>query len=197
MNTTPDVFIIESLRFDDEKRQHCEGSFISHILRLADRRVQYYYIRTRTELEAVLDRFEDSAFRYLHISCHADRKGIELTLDDLDVDKLGALLSPYLENKRVFFSACNLVTPKLARALLKKTGCFSVIGPANAIKFDEAALFWASLYHRMFRNDSMVMKREELQRSLRALTAVFDVNVRYFSASKSAKDGFKQVSVGR
>ena len=45
MKTTPDVFIVQSLRFDDEEGQHSEGSFISHILRLAERRVQYYYIR--------------------------------------------------------------------------------------------------------------------------------------------------------
>ena len=65
------------------------------------------------------------------------------------------------------------MTPELARALLKETGCYSVIGPSNAIRFDEAALFWASLYHLMFRNDETVMKRQELQRNLRALSAVF------------------------
>src|SRR5438445_3898064 len=50
MKTTPDVFIIESLRLDDEEKQHSEGSFISHILRLAERQVRYYYIRTRSKL---------------------------------------------------------------------------------------------------------------------------------------------------
>src|SRR5690242_6588166 len=117
MKTTPDVFIIESLRFSDEKHRRFAGSFLSHILRLAERRVQYYYIRTRAEFEELLDRFADSGFRYLHISCHANRNGIGLTLDDLSVVDLGALLGSTLEKRRVFFSACELATDRLAKAL--------------------------------------------------------------------------------
>ena len=188
MKTTPDVFIVQSLRFDDEEGQHYRrivylaypevGRTSSAIL---------LHSRLNEPGSKFLDRFEASAFRYLHISCHANRNGIALTLDNLDIDDLGALLSPYLESRRIFFSACKLVTPELARALLKETGCYSVIGPSNAIRFDEAALFWASLYHLMFRNDETVMKRQELQRNLRALSAVLGVNVRYFSVSQSAE----------
>jgi hypothetical protein len=192
MKTTPDGFIIESLK-RDEKKQYAEGSFLSHILRLAERQVQYFYVRDRSELQVGLDLFAIIGFRYLHTSCHANRKGIALTRDKLDIDDMGKLLSPYLKNRRIFFSACTLVTPELARALLSKTGCYSVIGPSKKIRFDEAALFWASLYHLMFKNDAIVMKRGDLQRNLRALSAVFGVNIRYFAASQKLKSGFLEV----
>lgn len=197
MKTTPDVFIIESLRFDDEEESRGEGKFLSHILRLSERRYKYYYIRTRSELEEVLDRFETSAFRYLHISCHANQNGIALTLDELSISELGAILQPYLEGRRVFFSACELATDRLARALLKGTGCYSVVAPSQTVNFDEAALFWASLYHLMFKGEKTVMKNADLAKNLEALSSVFGITVRYFTASREATRGFREVTLGR
>src|SRR5206468_3114362 len=103
MATTPDVFIVESLRFIDEKKKRQEGSLLAHVLNLAERECQYFYIRTRKEFEKLLNRFARSQFRYLHISCHADTEGIELTLDGLNIQQLGSLLRPYIKNRRIFF----------------------------------------------------------------------------------------------
>jgi len=194
MITTPDVFIIESLRFDDEENGHLEGKFISHILNLADRKVRYYYIRTRAELEEVLDIFEDSGFRYLHFSCHADENGIALTLDELSIEEMGRALSPLLNKRRIFFSACEIATQKLASVLLKNTGCYSVIGPSKSVGFDEAALFWASLYHLMFKDDITVMKRKHLRCNIQKLSTIFDIGIRYFASSKQAKKGYVEVT---
>jgi hypothetical protein len=193
MKSTPDVFIVESLSFEDEEASRGEGTFLAHILKLAGRRHKYFYIRTRRELEEVLDRFEDSGFRYLHISCHADPNGIALTLDHLSTVELGEILRPYLDKRRVFFSACELGTRRLARELIRGSGCFSVVAPCRAIGFDDAALFWASLYHLMFRTETEVMKRNDLTRNLRALSDLFDVQMRYFSSEASAPEGFREV----
>ena len=194
MRTTPDVFIIESLRFEDEECDHPEGRFISHILKLADRQVRYYYIRTQAEFDEVLDRFEDSGFRYLHISCHADATGIALTLDHLSIADLAQVLGPRLQDRRLFFSACKIATPELAVALLKDTACFSVIGPSKAVRFDEAALFWASLYHLLFKAEATEVKQRDLKAAITKLSAVFDVEVRYFTASTN-EDGYVEVSI--
>ena len=78
MQTTPGVFIIESFKFEDEEAGYPEGHFISHILRLAGRKVRYVYIKTRQEFEEVIDQFEDSEFRY-YIS-HAMRTSVALLL---------------------------------------------------------------------------------------------------------------------
>jgi hypothetical protein len=117
MATTPDIFIIESLGFEDEEEHRCEGQFLSHLLRLADRKVEYFYIRTRKEFKEVLSRFESSGFRYLHISAHGNSKELCLTLDRMSVESLQEVLAPCLNKKRVFFSACKLVTPALAKSV--------------------------------------------------------------------------------
>lgn len=196
MKTTPDVFIIESLAFDDEDEQRAEGRFLSHILRLEGRRYAYYYIRTKKELEEVLDRFQTSGFRYLHISCHANNNGVDLTLDPLRLKDLGEILRPYLDKRRVFFSACELATVRLAKELLTETDCYSVVAPAERVEFGQAALFWASLYHLMFRTDKKQMRRAELSKNLSSLSRVFGVKIRFFSKSSSATRGFREVTLG-
>jgi hypothetical protein len=192
---TPDLFIIESLRFEDEELDYPEGKFLAHILRLAGRNVHYYYIRTRAELDAVIDRFEDSDFRYLHLSCHADAKGIELTLDTLTVGELGEMLAPVLRNRRVFLSACELATPELATALMKGSGCFSVIGPSTTIDVDESAVFWASVYFLMYRSDAKVMKRADLRRNVKKAAKLFGVSMRYFARDADAENEWEEVDV--
>jgi hypothetical protein len=110
----------------------------------------------------------------------------------MSIPELGAVLAPYVNKRRVFFSACELGNERLAAALLKDTGCYSVVAPAQAIGFDQAALFWASLYHLMFRNEKQVMKQAELTRNLAAASSLFNVRMRYFSSSKSAARGFRE-----
>ncbi len=39
----PNVFISESLRFEDEAAERLEGKFISHILKLNDKKSKCYY----------------------------------------------------------------------------------------------------------------------------------------------------------
>lgn len=195
--STPNVFIIESLKFEDEEAGYHEGHFISHILKLSGREVRYYYIRTKSELEEVLDKFEDSGFRYLHLSCHGNAKGMALTLDSLSIAEMGKLLRPVLDQRRVFLSACELVTPALAAQLLSGTACHSVIGPSEAIDVDEAALFWASVYHLMFRDDAQSMKRRDLRKSVGGAAELFGVSMRYFARSKSSEKGWKEVDVTR
>ena len=68
------VFVIESLEFDDEKENRFEGKFLSQILNMSGIESAYYYIRTRRELERILEIFEESEYRYLHFSCHGTSK---------------------------------------------------------------------------------------------------------------------------
>lgn len=192
---TPDVFIIESLRFEDEEAGWPEGKFLAHILHLAGRRYRYVYIRTKAELDAVIDQFEDSNFRYLHLSCHASAKGIALTLDRVPIAELAEMLAPALEKRRVFLSACKLATPDLATALMKDTGCYSVIGPSTAIDIDASALFWASVYFLMFRDEAKAMKKKDLQRNVQKVAQLFEVSMRYFASDSKSENGWTEVDV--
>jgi hypothetical protein len=81
--TKPEAFIIESLTFEDENLQRFEGSFLSQILHLAGKEPKYYYIRTEKELRKILKLFQQSDYRYLHISCHGSKKSIYTTLDEI------------------------------------------------------------------------------------------------------------------
>lgn len=193
MKTTPRVFIVESLRFSDEKNDLFEGKVLSQILKLSRSSTEYVYLRTKKELEKVIDRFKNSGYRYLHFSCHGNRSGIGLTLDNLSFAELGEMLAPCLDKRRVFFSSCEVMNEKLAEALLKDNSCYSVIGPSKSINFDRAAIYWASFYHLMLRDEAKSMKRERLKERTATLQKLFGVHMRYFSTSRSAENGFREV----
>src|ERR1700692_4965209 len=103
--TIPEVFIIESLAFKDERRNHQEGEVIARMLALSGKvSTRYYYLRTSQELREVIERFGRSRYRYLHISCHADLEGMATTLDEVTYEALGEMLAPHLNGRRVFVS---------------------------------------------------------------------------------------------
>lgn len=168
---------------------------MSRILKLSGSESEYVYLRTKKELEKIIDLFKKSEYRYLHFSCHGDMNGIRLTFDYLSFEELGKILRPYLNQRRVFFSSCSVMNKKLASELIKNTGCYSVIGPSKKINFDRAAIFWASFYHLMLRDKAKSMKREQLQKITTALKKLFGVHMRYFSASKNSKNGFKKIEL--
>jgi len=192
--TIPELFIIESLTLDDEAHDRQEGEILSRMLRLAGKtKTKYFYIRTKRELEEIIDLFDESGYRYLHLSCHANDTEMSTTFDDVSFKQLGEMLGPCLENRRVFVSACKMANSKLAKQLLPGSGCYSLIGPARAINFDDAAAFWVSFYHLMFRANERGMGRKDLQWCITELAALYGEPINYFAASKSVKQGFKCV----
>lgn len=193
--TKPELFILESLTLNDEKHQRQEGEIISRLLRLAGKtRTKYFYIRTRRELEEFIDLFDESQYRYLHISCHANSNEMATTFDEVLYSDLGAMLGPYLVGRRVFVSACQMASKNLARHLLCGTGCYSLIGPQKDINFDDAAAFWVSFYHLMFKVDDLRMKGETLRAHTKQLEALYGEPINYFTASRKAKQGYRLVS---
>lgn len=88
--TKPRLFIIELLRLDDEGDDLFEGCHLWKIPGPSDSHARYMYLRTRREFEEAIDLFDDSDYRYLHISCYGGKSGIELTFDDLSFGELGA-----------------------------------------------------------------------------------------------------------
>lgn len=183
-NTSPQVFIIESLTLKDEEEERFEGRILKQILRLSGKESAYYYIRTRRELERIAKVFAKSRFRYLHISCHGNETTMGTTFDSLSFAEVGEILSPHLNGRRVFLSACEMTNGNFARELLGDSGCYSVIGPAEAVAFSDAALLWSSFYHLAFRTNDAVMKREWVLAHLRSTASLFQVRMNYFSASK-------------
>lgn len=191
LKTKPQVFIIESLTFDDEKNNRYEGKIISDILHLNNKSSEYYYIRTKKELEEVLEIFLESDYRYLHLSCHGNSQQMATTLDTIDFEELGDILGPYLFERRLFVSACEMANTKLAKVIMPGSECYSIIGPATDVSFNDAAILWASLYHLMFNHNFDIMKRGDLMKYCGELSKLFGVPLNYFGRDRNKKNGFR------
>jgi hypothetical protein len=180
MQTKPEVFIIESVDFDNEDNKQYEGHILSEILALSDKQCKYYYIRTKRELIHVLGLFTSSTYRYLHLSCHANESCVATTLDRLSFAEFATLIRPHLNNRRLFLSACSMANMELAKLLIPDSGCYSILGPAAEIRFNDAAILWAALYHVMFAHDANLMKPAVLRSKAQAVADLFKVQLNYF-----------------
>ena len=179
--TKPDVFIIESLSLSDEKDDRLEGRRLASMLQMSRKEFQYFYVRTEQELKEILQVFTKSDYRYLHVSCHGCKQGIRTTFDTLDLNTFSDMLKPHINQRRVFLSACEVTTMSLAARLMMATTCYSVMGPYNKIEFDRAALFWASFYHLMFRENPNVMNSDTIRQQGNAAARLFKVRIKLFT----------------
>ena len=192
--THPDVFIIESLDPDDEGNGRFEGSNISHVLRLHGKNPKYNYVRTPAQFKQAVTEFGHSEYRYLHISSHGNRDGMSTTNDEIiKYKELAKFLEPVLEKKRLFLSACSMVTENMASEIIPKTRCNSVIGPTDDIEFAVAAVFWPALYHLIFSENEKTITRKILKTHLNKLTSLFGIEFGYFARSTSKKQGYSKV----
>ncbi len=198
VSTKPEVFVIESLDPDDEGNGRFEGAITSRMLRLHGKICEYRYVRTRKEFKRAVTQFGKSRYRYLHISCHAHTAGMCTTnREDIAFDELGKILNPHLAGRRLFLSACEMVHTDLAKAIIPGSGCFSVIGPNERVRFTDAAILWSSLYHLMFSRNSEAMKRADLLSFLPQTSKLFQVNMSFFSKSASGRHGVSRDLLGK
>jgi hypothetical protein len=182
----PELFIIESLDLKDEKADSFEGRRISQLLHLSGKFCEYVYIRTERELREILKEFKRSRYRYLHVSCHGgtnneDNRCIWTTFDDIDFVKAGRIFAPYINERLVFVSACQAASMSLASSLMSSTTCYSVMAPTNDIKAHDAAFFWATFYHLMFKRNDRSMKREVIREVGAAAAKLFQVRIKLFA----------------
>ena len=176
------VFFLESNALSDEKAGDLEGEVLSKILHLSRVETKYYYFRTKREIRELLKEFQNTTFRYLHIACHGNSNGMATTFDDLSFTDLAELLAPFIHRRRVFFSACAMTNPSLAREIFSRADCLFVMGPTSDIYFGDAAVFWASFYTVMLR-EGRPMSRERIVTNARVLADAFAVDLNYFGRS--------------
>ena len=183
--TLPEVFIVESLRWADEIKGRHEGRILTDILRLSGKDPVYYYVRTRQELVELMGLFQETKYRYLHLSCHGDKESIETTLDRIDFEELGEILNPYLNRRRLFVSSCEVVNRDLAEAIVTRSGCLSIAGPTEAVPFSDAAILWASFYKIAFEWKAKGMSTEDITLILDNLSTLFYVPVAYYGKKRN------------
>ena len=187
----PEIFIVESLEFEDERAQRFEGRIISQILALSGKKCEYCYIRTKRELKALLEQFASSHYRYLHLSCHGNSKSLFTTLDPVPFSELGPLIRPHLRKRRLFVSACLATNATLADAIMPDSGCFSILGPDEKIYFGDAAALWASFYHVMFSADSEAMKYKTIKAKAQEVSNMYRVRLKLIGHDEDSSKGYK------
>lgn len=174
------IFIIESTDDDDEEHDRKEGKALTAMLELAKRPVLYRYIRTKEELEKMLQQFHATTYRYLHLACHGNENEIALNCDDLSLEQLAERLVAFMDNRRLFISACQGAQLSLAKPLLLSSKCYSVVGPAQDISFNNSAIAWASFYSLMSRKDPDRMVREDIEEILAKVCTFYGLSFNAF-----------------
>lgn len=175
------VFIIESMDMENESNGKLDGYALKTILELCDIPSTYYYIRTKLEFENVIQEFEKSNFRFLHIACHGNNEELALTFETIDFSELDILLGGILYHKRLFLSACQVAVFELAEYFIPKYHCYSVIGTPDDLDYDKAAIFWSSFYYLMYSNDKNKMVQVDILPTLINVSLLFKITLNYFS----------------
>jgi len=171
------VFIIETLRSDD----YFDGETLYEILDLTDIPARYEPADTIDDWFRLIKDFSKSNFRYLHLSCHADREGFEINGDELSNGDFQKMTLKHLVNKRVFLSACKGGNLELASHLILKNKAYSVIGTPENLRFDKSVLFWPSFYHAMNEIDNKRMTKKSIIHVLKKCVDLFEVPINYYS----------------
>ncbi|MBJ6127981.1 hypothetical protein [Microvirga splendida] len=183
--TKPQVFIIESLTFEDEANRR-EGEIIERSLKMIGKDPQYHYVRTYEEFEHFINVFNESSYRYLHLSMHGSKDGFDFTIGDIGISEFSRLVGPALDGKRLFISACSAATTKLARNIFSEGKCNSVVGPAEDIAFGDAAVFWTALYHLMFKANRKTVDNKLLKLNLVKTAFMMQENFNLFTRKKDS-----------
>ncbi len=187
--TIPEVFIIESLPQDDVENERKEGDLIARILKMGGRNPEYQYVETREQFDSALQEFAERNYRYLHISSHGADDHFLFQFGEMYFNQFGPLVHNLLSDKRVFVSACEAVNHEnhlLANMVLRDTGCYSLIGSAEEINFDDAAMFWSTFYYLAYQKqvEEVTIKRDVIVRILKKLTELYPVKMNYYSFSQ-------------
>jgi len=183
LKSKPEVYIIESLGLDDEAHLK-EGEIISRTLKLSGKMPIYRYIRTTKELEYFTNDFVKSNYRYLHISSHGNNNLISLTFNNLDNNGFARIVANALNRKRLFLSSCGATTVELASKIFEGGTCVSIAGPARAIYFDDAAIFWSAFYHLMFKKEANRMRSKDVRAGMSVFGTALAEQFKYFGRKK-------------
>lgn len=187
------VYIVECLRAGDFN----DGKVLHQILELMGMVSVYQNAKTIEDFRSFIEDFKTSQFRYLHISCHADKKGLEIDGEDFSNEALQDLLKGGLKNKRVFMSACQGANKDLASRLLVDCEAYSLIGTPVDLDFDKSVLFWPSFYHIINEYDQQKMKRDFLIETLQKCVDMFGVPINYYSKIKNTTTHLRRLKVRR
>ena len=184
--TVPDVFILESLRREDELEDRAEGATLARLLRMAGKSPKYHYFEDERELPLLIHLFRQSQYRYLHFSSHGSPSEVHLQNDSLSYPRFSEYFKGHLQLRRVFFSCCSLGSELFSEVLAgNNKGMHSIVAPAEPVTFASAATMFQALYVSLFELEAQTMRHEEIRKRLVALRDLFSVKI-HFSSYRAA-----------
>jgi hypothetical protein len=179
--THPETFILESLGHEDELATRLDGKLLYEVLRLQGKRPRYYYFRTQRELVEFAKIFRNSAYRYLHLSCHGSEEIVRYTFGESTYADFASIFDRKLHNRRLFISGCNLGNMEFAKAVFATNGgMYSITAPTKNVFFDQSISFWSAFYYMMYAWDSSAMKKKRINQVLTQLSTIFEMPLAHY-----------------
>lgn len=185
-DTISDVFIMESLRREDEFEDRLEGVTLARLLRLAGKNPKYHYFEDENELPYLIRLFRQSQYRYIHFSSHGSPTEVLLQNGSMTYQKFASYFKGHLQLRRAFFSSCSLGSEMFSEVMAgQNKGMHSIVAPAEPISFAHAAVIYQTLYVSLFVAESQQVKHEDIRLRLTALKNLYPVKM-HFSSYKSS-----------
>lgn len=182
-----EVFIIESCPEKD-------GSILAQQLVLMGASPLYVPVRSLNDFKAALVMFAMSGYRFLHVSCHGDKRNEKVKLGEVwySYEQFATAFPGVLKSRRMSFSACELGNEQFVKVLNKENNWIHSIS-AFSRKIDEkiASAYWVAYYTLCF-NDVKIKKHgasissENLMSIIKNLDAVFNCGS-FFSFSNTVE----------
>lgn len=178
------VFIIESLTFEDEKEKIFEGKIIREILKMLGVKAEYYYIRTKKELKYLIKEFDNSEYKYLHLSFHGNEEGVAMPLENniITFKQLSDMFKLEQKSQRLFLSSCSAMKGDAVKGLLD-TKFKTISGPIDDIEFSDATIFWSTLYHLLYKSPDNTKRLFEDK--IDSVATIFNIQMRTLIRKKN------------
>jgi hypothetical protein len=202
MSTKVGVFIIESRKTVEEAKGKRQGLILKEILTLLGISTEYRYIRTLKELREMGRQYEDTRFRYLHLSMHGVTSNgepvskVALTLDQITYKTLHNAIKNKRTNdkRRLFLSACHVLDAIAEEFKPEEDSFISIVAPSTKIKTSVAPLVWATFYYEMFRIDKKSMTNKDIRHELDRICGFFNANFKGFFRTDGVERGYQAYS---
>jgi hypothetical protein len=176
----PEVFIIESLAMDEERKGAFEGRALYESLKTLGKQPLYHYVRSADELRQALSLFRHSKYNFLHFSLHGSPTSVFTTLDELSNQEFAEITSKKLPNRRVTFSACSLGSGSLVQDIQRQNkGVESIAAPLGEIEMHMAMPFWLAFYCRALHENGLNFSAQKLSSLLQPLCSYFSIRLNW------------------
>jgi len=183
--SVPKVFIIESLGANDVNNHRCDGKILEAQLQLIGEESVYRYVLNVSDLRNALCEFDESEFRFLHVSCHGDSAKAYLAANPAGetYEEFSKCFSSKVALTRVTFAACKLGNKSFFEEFCRwNKGVQSLAAPMNDLPFQRSSLYWATYYTKLIeecRNSNNHIHRDFIESVVPQLSKVLNVSMRY------------------